>query len=628
MATKIRSTNSVFKYPKDEATAYALAVDSGKEVAGPDVRNACARHLKDIREGHKRGLVWSVGHVERVLAFCRKILKLNGGEFEGQPFDPLPWQCFVLGSLFGWLRLDKRDKASYPATVLTAKALEAELETGLYRRFRVAYQETGKGSGKSPLAAAVGLYMQVADGEERAEVYAAATKKDQAMILFRDAVAMVDQSPALTRVVRKSGKAPNVWNLLYEKTSSFFRPIAADEGQSGPRPSCALVDEFHEHKTPHVLEMLRAGFKFRKQPMMFVITNSGSDTTSPCYDYHEYGIKVCSGALADDTFFAYICSLDKDEDPFVSEACWPKVNPSLGHTFDMQYLRDQVTQARNMPSKESTVRRLNFCQWVGAKDPWLTSDVWLLNAEQPRPLAALRGAKCYAGLDLSMKNDLSALVLLFPRDEWKEVSVLRKDKDGKLALASPSLLQIMDVHCFFWTPEDGITDKETRDRVPYQAWAKAGHIELVPGPVIDYGFIARKLKDIMEEHELVLLNFDRWRIKDLKKELADIGLEWAEDEGPMQPHGQGFKDMSPAIEAAEDMLTNGILRHGDHPVLKWCVSNAVVVKDPAELRKFDKSRATGRIDGAVALAMGARATQGTQTAGDLDEFLSNPLVLG
>lgn len=643
MATKTPSVNSASKprktkvaqaaekvcYPKDEATAYALAVEAGEEVAGPPVRDACARHLRDLREGHTRGLVWSVGHVERVLNFCRKILKLNGGEFEGKPFNPLPWQCFILGSLFGWLRLEEREKATYPSVVLTPKQLQAELEEGLYRRFRVAYQETGKGSGKSPLAAAVGLYMQIADGEERAEIYAAATKKDQAMILFRDAVAMVDQSEPLRRVVKKSGKAPNVWNLLYAKTSSFFRPIAADEGQSGPRPSCALVDEFHEHKSPHVLEMLRAGFKFRKQPLMFIITNSGSDTTTPCYDYHEYGIKVCSGAIEDDTFFAYVCSLDKGEDPFKDEACWPKVNPSLGHTFDMQYLRDQVTQARNMPSKESTVRRLNFCEWVGANDPWLTSDVWNRNAGAPTPLAALRGRSFYAGLDLSMKNDLSALVLMFPRDEWKEVQLIRKGPDGKHTLAQHGVpLQIMDVHCFFWTPEDGITDKETKDRVPYQAWARAGHIELVPGAVINYGFIAQKLKELMEEHDLKLLNFDRWRIKDLLKELADIGLEWQEDESPMQPHGQGFKDMSPAIEAAEDMLTNGILRHGDHPVLKWCVSNAVVVKDPAELRKFDKSRATGRIDGAVALAMVARATQGKQENGDLDQFLSNPIVLG
>jgi phage terminase large subunit-like protein len=605
-ATKTPSASSLGKwrkedFPADEATAYALAVCNGEEMAGPHVRDACLRHLKDLKEGHKRGLVWSVTHVERILRFCRNILKLNGGDFEGKPFDPLPWQCFILGSIFGWLRE----------------------ETG-YRRFRVAYQETGKGSGKSPLAGAVGLYMLIADGEERAEVYAAATKKDQAMILFRDAVAMVDQSPALQKVVRKSGKSPNVWNLLYGKKNSFFRPIAADsDSQSGPRPSCALIDELHEHKGPGVIEMLKAGFKFRKQPLLFAITNSGFDMTSVCYDYHEYGAKVSAGSIVDDEFFAYICAHDKGEDPFQDETIWKKTNPSLGHTFNEDYLRSQVTPARSMPSKESTVRRLNFCQWVGANTPWLTSEVWNKNAGPVRPLNTLRGASFYAGLDLSMKNDLSALVCLFPReDEWVTFTVV---EDG---VEVQRRYPVMDVHCFFWAPEDGITEKEKRDRVPYQAWATAGHLELVPGPVIDYGFIAMKLKEIMEEHELVLLNFDRYRIKDLKDELADLGLEWAEDESPLQEHGQGFKDMSPAIEVAEDMLARGTLRTNDHPVLKWNVSNAVVVKDPAELRKFDKARATGRIDGAVALVMGARATQGRLESGDLDEFLSNPLVLG
>lgn len=610
MTTRPRKTRSKtsasedFQYPDDEATAYALSVASGEEMAGPHVRNACARHLRDLREGHTRGLVWSVGHAERVLKFFRKVLCLNGGDFEGKPFDPLPWQCFILGNLFGWLRLDT---ARYPSTTLPPEALAAELDAGLYRRYRVAYQETGKGSGKSPLAGGVGLYMMIADNESRAEVYAAATKKDQAMILYRDALAMVDQSPALKSRLKQSGKPPNVWNLSYLQTNSFFKPIAADEGQSGPRPSCALLDEVHEHKSPMVIEMLRAGFKFRKQPLMFMITNSGADLTSVCYDYHEYGAKVCAGDLEDDTFFAYIAAHDLGEDPFAPEFrhTWKKSNPSLGHTFNEQYLEDQVTQARGMPSKESTVRRLNFCQWTQSYNPWLSSDMWEANSAAPYPLAALSGAECTAGLDLSMKNDLSALVLTFEHE------------DGTVS-----------VHPFFWVPEEGIVEKERKDRVPYTTWARNGHITLVPGPVIDYDFIAQQIADIVGSYDLTILNFDRYRIDDLKKALLRVGLEWPEGEGPMRPHGQGFKDMNPSIEYAEDLLKQNKLRHGNHPVLRWCVSNAVVTKDPAELRKFDKARATGRIDGAVSLVMSLRGLQGDPGDDSLDEFLSNPLILG
>jgi phage terminase large subunit-like protein len=618
METKTRSRSSVskrkkaepvagFVFPQDEATAYALAVVAGDEMAGPYVRDACRRHLKDLETAHTRGLVWSVPHVERVLKFFRQILCLNGGDFEGKPFDPLPWQCFILGNLFGWLRLEPGNP-HHEETVLHPDTIVDLCEAGaLYRRFRVAYQETGKGSGKSPLAAGIGLYMMLADNEPRAEIYAAATKKDQAMILFRDAVAMVDQSKALASRIKKSGKAPNVWNLSHLKSHSFFRPISADDGQSGPRPHCALLDEVHEHKGPHVVEMLRAGFKFRKQPLMFMITNSGADKTSVCYDYHEYGAKVCAGSLVDDEFFAYISAHDKDEDPFdpAVQKYWKKSNPSLGHTLKESYLQGQVTQARGMPSKESTVRRLNFCQWTQSYDPWISSEVWSANSEAPVPLVRLRGARCTAGLDLSSKNDLSALVFTFEHD------------DGTVS-----------VHPFFYTPEEGIVEKERKDRVPYTTWARQGFITLVPGNVIDYGYIAEQLREIIDDHELEVLNFDRWKIDDFKRECAKVGLEWPEDEGPLRPHGQGYKDMNPSIEATEDLLTRGLIRHGNHPVLTWCVSNAVVTKDPTELRKFDKVKATGRIDGAVALVMGVRGLSSDTEAGDLDDFLSNPIIIG
>ena len=163
----------------DAATQYARGVVAGQRVAGPHVRAQCARHLKDIKEGGKRGLVWDIAASEKGQAFFADVLKLNGGNYEGKPFILLPWQQFVIGSIYGWQGSDG------------------------YRRFRSVYVETAKGSGKSPLAAGVGMKGLVADNEPRAEIYSAATKKDQAMILFRDAVAMVDQSPELKQRLQK-----------------------------------------------------------------------------------------------------------------------------------------------------------------------------------------------------------------------------------------------------------------------------------------------------------------------------------------------------------------------------------------------------------------------------------------
>jgi phage terminase large subunit-like protein len=184
----------------DPVRAYAKAVLAGRIVAGPHVRNACQRHLDDLKNGKARGLKWDLGAAKWFIGFCRDTLCLAGGQFEGKPFVLEPSQVFIGGSLFGWKRADGT------------------------RRFRRAFIEGGKGSGKTPLAAGIGLYGLVADNETRAEIYAAGKDKDQSMVLFRDAIAMVDQSPKLRSILKQTGLMPSVWNLSYLQTGSFYRP--------------------------------------------------------------------------------------------------------------------------------------------------------------------------------------------------------------------------------------------------------------------------------------------------------------------------------------------------------------------------------------------------------------------
>lgn len=554
---KAPGASSRKRYPKDQATRFALDVAAGKIIAGPHVRDACARHLKDLEQGPARGLFWDIEEVEHAIAFFEEVLCLNGGEYEAEPFLLLPWQKFIVGCLFGW----KTDDG--------------------YRRFRQAYVETGKGSGKSPLAAGVGMKGLVADGEARAEIYAGATKKDQAMVLFRDAVAMYQLSPELRCRLKSSGTGENVWNLAYPDRGGFFRPISADDGQSGPRPHVALIDEIHEHKTNTTVEMLRAGTKSRRQAIIFMITNSGSSKTSPCWAYHDYGAKVAAGILEDDSFFSFVCALDKKDDPFVDEKCWDKANPSLQHANlpGLKYLREQVREARGMPGKEATVRRLNFCQWTEAENPWISADVWL-GAGREFDWRQFAGRRAYAGLDLSSTTDLTGLVLwIEPVDEnepWRMVP-------------------------FCWLPDEGLEEKEKRDRVPYLAWKRAGYLETTPGRAVSKLQVARRLVEIADIVELVACAFDRWRIEDFKALADDNGLTLPN----MVPFGQGYQDMSPAVEAMETHLLNGTVIHPSHPVLTWCAANAVVVSDAAENRKLSKEKATGRIDLMVAGIMGA-----------------------
>lgn len=564
----------------DPATQYAMDVTSGKEIAGPDIRNACQRHLRDLEQGKNRGLVWDVESVQRAIDFFSKVLKLNGGEHEGKPFILLPWQCFIVGSIFGWKNSDG------------------------YRRFRMVYVESGKGSGKSPLAGGVGLYCLTADREARAEVYAAATKKDQAMILFRDAVAMVDQSPALAQRIHKSGGTGKEWNLAFLQTGSFFRPISSDDGQSGPRPHCALIDEIHEHKNNQVVEMMRAGTKGRRQALIFMITNSGHDKTSVCYDYHEYGRKVAEGSIEDDSFFSFICSLDEGDDPFQDESCWKKANPSLGHTFTERYLREQVTQARGMPAKESIVRRLNFCQWVDADNPWISSDVWM-GCESDFDTDSLRGADCFGGLDLSGTRDLTALALYFP-------------------LQRKLLVE-------FWTPKDTLDDRAKTDRVPYDVWLRKGYIHAPPGKAVKYGFVAERIAELSVLFNIEAIAFDPYRIKYLEPELEQAGVSV-----PLIPHGQGYYKakesglwMPHSIELFEACLDEGTVTIKTNPCLRWNAASAVTEADQKENRIFAKRKSTGRIDGVVAAAMAIGAAEEFEPdEGDIEGFFDDPVIVG
>ena len=229
----------------DAAERYARRVGAGEVLAGPLVHLACKRHLDDLRHGPARGLRWDRDAAEWAIGFFRDVLCLNGGEHEGKPFVLHQSQEFIIGSLFGWKASDHT------------------------RRFRVAFVELAKGNGKTPLAAGIGLYMMLADGEPRAEIYAAAVDKDQAQVLFRDAVAMIDQCPHLAARLVKSGGAGREWNLADRKTGSFFRPISSEHrgrGKSGPRPHCVLLDEVHEHPSGAMVEFMRAGTKGADRP--------------------------------------------------------------------------------------------------------------------------------------------------------------------------------------------------------------------------------------------------------------------------------------------------------------------------------------------------------------------------
>lgn len=609
MARKSSTSKPPAKRP-DPVTAYAEDVVAGRVIMGPDVRAACKRHLADLKDAGARGYFWDLAAAQYAIDFFPDMLMVEG-QSGLEPFQLLGWQAFTVGSIFGWKRTG----------------------TG-YRRFTIAYVEAGKGSGKSPLAAGIGLFMMLADGEIASEVYSAATNKEQARIVFDDAVKMVDASPYMSSRVRQSGTSP-AWQLSHLPSMSKFKPISSGKSRSGFRVHCALIDELHEHKNGYVLDMMKAGTKKRNQPLIFIITNSGFDRKSICYQYHDDALKVVHGLRENDQLFSLVFSLDPEDDPLEDEACWVKTNPGLGRTITQEYLRERVNDARAIPGQESLTLRLNFCRWTDSDNPWMTRKSWteiegdFVKFEKGAAVKGndFTGAVLGVGLDLSFSFDLTAMAFAFP------------EADGRIA-----------AWIEYFTPEETALEREQKDKTPYTTWIRQGLVHAVPGKTVRKEYMAARLAEVRAQYDLETLAYDRYAHKALADEIEEAGggaFPWME-------HPQGFrrggvwKDakgnpvldpvtqkpmdnplwMPESVLHLETGIINRTLQVQASPVTRWQVSSTVIRQDPAGTgnRVFDKNKALGRIDGIVALAMAVGAVMMRKPAkADISAFLKNPV---
>ena len=558
----------------DPTLAYAKAVVSRKIVAGPHVRASCQRHIDDLESCHARGLFWDPEAERRALGFFPHVLRLSQGQFEGRPFELHPAQQFIVGSIFGWKRADGT------------------------RRFRRAYIEQGKGNGKSPLAGGIGLYTLMADNEPGAQVFAAAAKMDQARILFNDAVSMVRQSPMLSARLTETGINP-VNNLAWIEKGSFFRPVGRDTGKtgSGMRPHCVLIDELHEHPNRDTLEMLERGFKFRRNPLVFMITNSGSSKTSVCWEEHEHAVAVAHGEVEDDTTFSYVCSLDEGDDPLEDPECWIKANPLLGVTITKEYLSDVAAQARAIPGKSNGIKRLHFCQWTDAETAWITREAWEACEDPSLTLDQMTGRRCWVGLDLGATRDITGKAMLFEDGETE-------DGRPKFALFATG-----------YTPKDTLVERAKKDKAPYDVWEQQGHLIATPGKIVRYDQVAADLVDESQAFDIEAVAYDRWLIRNFEAALDELGATL-----PLVEHPQGAnrrKDsplwMPESIDNLEGLLLEKRVRIAFNPALRSAVASSCFWTSPAGLRRFEKQRATSRIDLAVAAAMAVgAATSGAE----------------
>ncbi|WP_347271832.1 terminase large subunit [Rhizorhabdus histidinilytica] len=609
MATSTRRKRKTPSSTTDRATLYALAVVAGDIVAGPHVRNACRRHLDDLEHGAKRGLRYDEAIAAHVIAFFETKLCLSEGQFEGQPLKLEPSQAFIIGSIFGWQRETRR--------------------YGWRRRFRRAYIEQGKGNGKSPIAGGIGLYGMTADKEAGAEIYAAGATKTQAGILFRDAVKMVDKSPELDKRIRRSGGPGREYNLAVLRTNSNFQPISRETKKtgSGPRPHFALCDEVHEHPDRGIMEMLERGFKFRTQPLLFMITNSGSDRKSVAWEEHEHAVKVAAGnhdakdedaaylgKPIDDSTFSYVCALDPGDDPLEDPSCWIKANPLLGVTIDDEYLAGVVKQAKDMPGKLNGILRLHFCVWTDAETAWMSRaalEPCLADFDDADHV----DAKAWIGLDLSRNRDITALACVVKTGEVE----VEAERDGEKQIV---LKPTFDAWIEAWTPGDTVAARALVDKQPYQEWIDARHLHAPKGASIRFDHVAQALAEYTHDFDVQAVAYDRYAFKaSFEPECAKLGIAVEFVEHPQGGTKKGKPTeamkavaemegrepeglwMPGSVRLLEDAILERRIRLKTNPVLISAMMSAVTDEDKWGNHWLAKERAVNKIDAAVALAM-------------------------
>jgi len=491
----------------------------------------------------------------------------HSGDFYGQPFVLLDWQHDVLWDVYGTVRDD-----------------------GL-RQYRAAYLEIPKKNGKTELIAALALYHLACD-PAGGEIYCCAADKQQAGIVYKAACAMVEQEPAFAdRITTPDGSRKKhievksgYKEIRNNKTGSYLRVLSAEAyTKHGINPSVVIFDELHAQPNRDLWDVMTFGASSaRREPLLWVITTAGDDPdrASIGWEVHEQARKVQDGELVDPTMYVKIYAAPEDADIY-DEAVWHAANPSLGHTMSVDTLRQEALRARNSEATEKLFRWLRLNQWVSLKRlGWLPLTLYDQRRSKLTP-ADLVGKRCYCGLDLSSTTDLTALGFVFPPQDGLDKYVLMTRQ---------------------WIPADGMAERVRRDKVPYDKWAKAGHVEVTPGSVIDYELIMYQLAAVSLQYDVVAWGNDPWGAEKLRQDL-ERGVEVDGKEAVIELAAirQNIENLSPAMKEIERLLGNGEAEIVHNPATRWAFGNVTVVEDGNGNYKAKKISAVQRIDPMAAL---------------------------
>lgn len=564
-------------YPNvNAANKYARDVVADRIPACRYVMLACQRHLDDLEASKKKSYPYRFDKdaAERVCRFIQ-LLPHTKGKWKRQRLKITlePWQLFQFACVFGWVR--KKDKT---------------------RRFREAYSEIPRKNGKSVIGAGVGVYAFAADNEAGAEVYSGATTEKQAWEVFRPARLMCTNTPAL---LARFGIEVNAKNLNIPADDARFEPIIGDPGD-GASPSCAIVDEYHEHRDNALYDTMLTGMGAREQPLIWAITTAGFNIEGPCYDHRRRIIEMLEGITPDDELFGIIYTIDEGDD-WTDPAVLRKANPNMGISVFEDYLLSQQQRAIKNARLVNTFKTKHLNVWVAGKTAFFNMEDWKACEDRSLTLDQFQGEECTLGMDLARKLDMNSMARLFVREI-----------DGKRHYYSVSPA--------FWVPEDTVFDSDNQKQGErYQKWVNTEDLIPTNGAEIDYREILAEAMDTQEIAPVTETAIDPHGATNLSHNLADEGLN------PITIT-QNYTNMSDPMKELEAAITSGRFHHDGHPIMTWCISNVVGKFLPGndDVVRPVKEGLDNKIDGAVALIMAiGRAMLGGQQEETLSDHLEN-----
>jgi len=516
------------------ATTYAKSIVQGKKKSCQWIQKAAQRYLNDLE---RSDISFDEDLYDHAVNFIEE-LPHTVGTYAGSNFKLEPWQHFVVANLFGFVKPD-----------------------GL-RRFTRAYVEVPRKNGKSTFSNAIMLYGLLADGEETSQVYSAATKLDQAMMVFAEGARVCKKTDWLSEAVQVYN---SVNNRRINYGESVYRPLEWNPGkQDGLNTHMAVIDEYHAHPNDELYNVIRNSMGARSQPLLFVITTAGFNRESACYRHRQYCTKVLEGGINDDALFSVIYTLDQGDD-WKDPTNWEKANPNWKVSVNPRQLEEGLQEALELSHKEVEFKTKLLNVWTDTANVWIPDEKWMRCVDESEPSGV-----CYGGLDLATTGDFCALSLFWP--ETKSVKT------------------------WYWLPEENAKRRNDQQGDAIRDWIRDGFITATDGDVTDYDFIRHKILELAEKYELKEIAYDRWNATQIVNDLVSDGIT-------MYPFGQGFASMSAPTKDLERRVNKADIFHDGNPVTRWMMGNVMLRRDPSDNIKIDKAKSGDKVDGPVSVVM-------------------------